>query len=466
MRVLLHIAAILVLLALSASRQAPQATADSDLCHRPELSDITPPLDFSGVENAAIGLYIEDIVTGEAVAEFGSDLPLCPASIMKAVTCASVMSLYPDDNRFVTKVVTTGETRRRVLDGDIIVYGSGDPTLASDYFDMRDAMPDSLVAALRRAGIDSVSGTIRIDDSALPDPSYPPGWGDDDYMWPYGAMLRCLNWRDNRYTLELPSKITTPHIPGLTVDFTRRRGRMGYDALPPLTTVKAWGRPPRRGATERLAMPDPAAAFIFAMTKTLADSGIRLGLRHYDYTPDTPLSELTEVMSPSFYEIMKSLMHRSDNLMAEGMMRTIAPRQPRDTAAARESILWKLRGVDTDSVSIIDGSGLSRLNRVTTWFMADVMSWMARSPKAVQYVGLFPLVGREGTVRRFLAGTKLEGKMRFKTGTMSGVRALAGFKIDDEGLPTHTVVLIVNRYSCSAAVINRAAETFFLNFFS
>lgn len=457
---------ILIVVAAASAASAPNRGFSSPQ-GRPTLTDSFPPLEFDGVENAIIGLYIEDIESGEAVAEYGSDTPLCPASIMKAVTSASAMSLYPDGTSFVTKVATRGETDGTTLCGDIVIYGSGDPTLDSDYFtDFRHALPDSIVSALRRAGIDSVGGSILIDQTAIPDPSYPPGWGDDDFMWPYGAMLRAFNWRDNRYTLEMPSKTTIPFIPGLKIDYTRRRGKMGYDAVPPLTTVKAWGRPPRRGASERLAMPDPAAAFIFAMNAELNDSGIKTGHNHYDYLPGIAVRELTEVRSPSFYEIMRSMMHRSDNLMAEGMMRTIAPRQPRDTAAVRELALWSLRGVDTDSVDIVDGSGLSRLNRVTTWFMADVMSWMARSPKSEQYVSLFPLVGRSGTVRRFLAGTPLEGKMRLKTGTMRGVRALAGFKLDDNGHPTHTVVLIVNRYSCPAAAINRAAESFFLNFFS
>lgn len=433
--------------------------------NRPTMSDSLPPLVFPGVEKAVIGLYIEDISTGEAVAEYGADRPLCPASIMKSVTVASVMSLYPSDQCFATRFYARGEIAGNVLHGDIVVEASGDPTLGSAYFDNRDASRDSLVAALRNVGVDSITGAIVVDQSAIPDPSYPPGWGDDDYMWPYGAMFRGLNWRDNSYTLSLPSKKTDPYIPGLTVDFRKlRRGKMGYDAKPPLTTVKAWGNLPRKGASVLLAMPDPAAAFRYALTVALADSGIVTG---GEKVPDDgPVTELAVVKSPSFPEIMRSLMHRSDNLMAEGMMRTIAPRQPRDTAAVRELALWALRGADTDSVNIVDGSGLSRLNRITPWFLADVLAWMARSPNAAEYATMFPRVGREGTVKRLLAGTRLEGRLALKTGTMSGVRSLAGYLLDEEGMPVYSVVLIVNGFTCPSSKINQAAETFFLNFFS
>ncbi|MCM1117041.1 MAG: D-alanyl-D-alanine carboxypeptidase/D-alanyl-D-alanine-endopeptidase [Pseudoflavonifractor sp.] len=432
---------------------------------RPTMSDSVAPVQFPGSEKALIGVYIEDISTGEVVAEYGADRAFCPASIMKAVTSASVMSLYPDDMCFSTRICMSGEVREGILEGDIIVEASGDPTLASSYFTNQTAPQDSLAAALRRLGVDTVAGSIVVDGRALPDPSYPAGWSISDYMWPYGAMLRPLNWRDNRYTLILPSKATEPFIPGLKVEFTRkRRGKMSYDAKPPLTLVKAWGKLPKGGASEILAMPDPQEAFIHAMIGAMADSGIVIG--------DTPLAkkgearEITAIKSPTFTAILRSLMHRSDNLMAEGMLRTIAPRQRRDTAATRETDLWKLRGADLDSVRIVDGSGLSRLNRLTPWFLADVLTWMARSPKGEEYATLFPRVGREGTVRRFLADTPLEGQLALKTGTMSGIRALAGYKLGPDGKPTHAIVLIVNGFGCPSSAINKAAERFFLNFFS
>lgn len=442
-------------------RAAGAVRADSG----PAMSDSIAPLSFPGSGKSIIGLYIEEIATGNVLAEYGADRPMCPASIMKAVTSASVMSLYDPDRCFSTGVRASGEISDGVLNGDIIIEASGDPTLGSSFFDAPDALRDSIIISLHAKGIDSISGTIRIDGSAIPDPSYPPGWGNDDYMWPYGAMLRGFNWRDNRYTLYLPSRRVEPYIPGLKIDFRRtKRGRMGYDSKPPLTSVKAWGRPAAKGSEVELAMPSPAEAFIHYIKSALAESGIGMGEAVIG-TSEHSL-HLTSVLSPDFPSILQSLMFRSDNLFAEGMLRTIAPREPRDTAVSRVKDLWQQRGADTDSVTIIDGSGLSRLNRVTPWFMADVLTWMARSSFAKEYASLFPKVGRDGTVKRLLAGTPLEGRMALKTGSMRRVRALAGYMLDPDGMPTHTVVLIVNDFPCSVSDINKAAEAFFLKFFS
>ncbi len=431
----------------------------------PAMSDSVAPLSFPGAGKSVIGLYIEEIATGNVVAEYGADRPMCPASIMKAVTSASVMSLYAPDRCFVTGVRISGNVSDGILHGNLIIDASGDPTLGSSFFDAPDALRDSIAIALHATGIDSIAGTVRINSSVVPDPYYPPGWANDDFMWPYGAMFRGFNWRDNRYTLSLPSRITTPHIPGLKIDFRRtKRGRMGYDSKPPLTTVKAWGRPAAKGSEVELAMPSPSEAFIYYLKSALAEAGIGIG--DSGITETDKSEDLTSVLSPEFPAILQSLMYRSDNLFAEGMLRTIAPREPRDTAVSREKALWQLRGADTDSVTIIDGSGLSRLNRVTPWFMADVLTWMARSPFAKEYAGLFPKVGRDGTVKRFLAGTPLEGRMALKTGSMRRVRSLAGYMLDDNGMPTHTVVLIVNDFPCAVSDINKAAETFFLRFFS
>ena len=61
------------------------------------------------MENAIVGVYIEDLATGEVLAEYGADRPMCPASIMKAVTSASVLSLYAGDRCFATRIGTEGK---------------------------------------------------------------------------------------------------------------------------------------------------------------------------------------------------------------------------------------------------------------------------------------------------------------------------------------------------------------------
>lgn len=77
------------------------------------------------------------------------------------------------------------------------------------------------------------------------------------------------------------------------------------------------------------------------------------------------------------------------------------------------------------------------------------------------YVNIFPVAGRSGTMRSFLKGTALEGKIVAKTGSMRNVQCYAGFKIDENGQPTHLVVLMLNNFS-DRAKLKRALEQLLL----
>ncbi len=92
-------------------------------------------------------------------------------------------------------------------------------------------------------------------------------------------------------------------------------------------------------------------------------------------------------------------------------------------------------------VNIVDGSGLSRQNRVTARFMAYVLAERSENP---YYASFFPLAGQEGTLRSFLAETPLEGYVALKTGSMKGIQCYAGYKLDDNYAPTHIIVVMMN----------------------
>jgi D-alanyl-D-alanine carboxypeptidase/D-alanyl-D-alanine-endopeptidase (penicillin-binding protein 4) len=155
-------------------------------------------------------------------------------------------------------------------------------------------------------------------------------------------------------------------------------------------------------------------------------------------------------------------MERSDNMFAEGVLRALAPRKSRSAAINAELTLWRNRGLETDYVTVKDGSGLARVNRVSPQFLGDVLAWMAKSKMSKDYVSLFPIAGKTGTVKSFLLNTRLSGKMVLKTGSMNGVQCYAGYKIDDLGRPTHVVVIMVNSFYGTRADLRTAITNLLL----
>ena len=159
-------------------------------------------------------------------------------------------------------------------------------------------------------------------------------------------------------------------------------------------------------------------------------------------------------------------MMRSDNLFAESMLRTYGKLEGTDgstnQSSSRAMSLWKEKNFPLDGVQIVDGSGLSRSNRVTANFMSELLLNMSGNP---YYASFFPLAGQEGTLKRFLAGTELDSYIAMKTGSMRGIQCYAGYKLDDDYVPTHVIVIMMNDITKSRDKAIKAAENMLLSIF-
>ena len=159
------------------------------------------------------------------------------------------------------------------------------------------------------------------------------------------------------------------------------------------------------------------------------------------------------------------MMHRSDNLMAEGMLRAIAPGGTRKDAIDEEMAVWTMAGIGAHGVKIVDGSGLSRDNRLTARFLGQIYQYMLGEDFGNEYVSLFPLAGRHGTMRNFLIDTPLEGRVAMKTGSMKGVQSYSGYLLDEEGRPTHLLVFMANGFRCSRQALKNDIQRLLLELF-
>lgn len=160
-------------------------------------------------------------------------------------------------------------------------------------------------------------------------------------------------------------------------------------------------------------------------------------------------------------------MMRSDNMFAESMLRTYGKMEGSDgsipAATSKEMTLWKKKNLPLEGVKIVDGSGLSRSNRVTANFMTELLKEMSANP---HYASFFPLAGQEGTLKKFLAGTPLDSYIAMKTGSMKGIQCYAGYKLDDDYMPTHVIVIIMNEITKNRDKAKQAAENLLLSLFS
>lgn len=422
------------------------------------------PIDLKGVDTTRTAIYIRDLRWGTDLVKENIDRPLIPASVTKTVTVASLLNLADGAERFATPVVAEGEISDSTLHGNLVVKTCGDPTIESSFLEEAQGFVDGIADGLRTLGIRRINGDIIIDQSAFPDATTPPGWMTEDIPWPYGARLFGANFMDNRFRLRLPSKETTPHVPDLkfSISPSKRRG-VKVDRKDGSETFLISGNT-RRGFSDMFSMPYPAKAMKEAIASALSDEGISVGgsvLKNV--RPVT--TEIYTHHSPAFDEIMRSLMFRSDNLMAEGMLRAIAPGGTRSDALVEERAVWAMMGINSRGVSIVDGSGLSRDNRLTARFLSELNAHMAYDEFGTDYTSLFPRAGLDGTMKGFLADTPLEGRVAMKTGSMKGVQSYSGYLLDEDGHPTHVIVFIANGFRCSRAALKNSFQRLLLKLF-
>ncbi len=422
-------------------------------------------LNIKGEEATSIGIYITELSTGKVIAENNSKIALTPASVMKAITTASGLSILGPGFRFQTNVYAVGKINGSQLEGNIVIKGAGDPTIDSRHFRDNAGFVDSIVSRLSLMGIKTITGTVIVEQSGIKGQGVNPKWELEDVAWDYGAGYYAFNFYDNYSEVKYPLLASTPAIPGFSVidnaeigknDPVLSRGAGGY-------SLKISGTVPNKQTFSiPCSMPRPDEVFESELRKTLSANGIEVESRFVEAS-DT--IALYSHFSPLASAIMRSLMVRSDNLMAEGILRAFAPDSAKSFAIERMKTLWDRRGVKSRFTSMYDGSGLTRANSLSPLFIGKVLTWMAKSKLQKQYVALFPKAGVDGTLKGFLGTSRLKGKLALKTGSMSGVQCYAGYKLDENGEPTHAVVIMVNNFYCKRKELIKAVEHLLLQIF-
>lgn len=394
------------------------------------------PLSFKGSDVASVGVYIAPVDESKApVYDYQSARLLTPASVLKSVTVAAALREKRGNYKWETRVMAVGKVENGTLRGNILIEGSGDPTLGSKYFS--EDQPDFIEMvsdALQRHGIKQVAGRT-IAAVGWPDEGAVPSWELEDIPGIDGAGYYRLNWSDNVFTLMVPSMTASPTIPDLKVIWNKTPSGLSAWRNPGSTNVTVRGQLGRKQsrAALRLSMPDPTTVLTAKIDSLTHSKGEKI-------TAGGDTIMLLTYTSPALRDVCRSLMIRSDNQMAEATLRLLAPGRSRSAAITAEK--KSLENVPLQYMRIADGSGLSRHNAISARQLANVLRLMARN---TDYVSSFARVGLDGTVRSMMKDIPGRENFVLKSGSMTGVVCYCGFKLDPQTkLPTHVIAILIN----------------------
>ena len=414
---------------------------------------IAQALREAGVPPSAASLYVREVGREQPLLAHRATTPMNPASTMKIVTTLVGLDVLGPAYTWQTTFASNGRLQGGVLSGALYVKGSGDPKLTSESL-------QAIVTALRARGIREINGDLVIDRSRFAKAVHDPAAFDGLPLRPYnvGPDALLFNFKSVGFRFApLPDGtvrvITDGASPdGLSIVNTLRttsgtcpqdwRSRMApnFDDRGNAVTATFAGIY-ATDCGERdwyVSLYDHTGLFAAMFARLWRDAGgIWTGTTREGALPRNARVLYTHV-SPPLATMVTDINKFSNNVMARQLLLTIdaeLSKRPAQAKRAGRSIRdWaKARGFDLPDLVIENGSGLSRIERISAQSLAGMLEYGLTSPFASDFLSSLPLAATDGTLAKRFVNQLAEGNAYLKTGTLTGVKALAGYLLLPDG---------------------------------
>ncbi len=408
------------------------------------------------------GVLAVALDSGKVVYRHNADALFQPASNQKVFTTAAAIDALGPAWTTRTTIYATTEPDDGVLDGDLVLYGRGDPNLSGRFSTSNDPIEPlrQLAGQVRARGITRVTGGLVADESYLSGPPHGSGWAWEDLQWHFGAEVSALSFNDNLATVRVtpgaapgePAVVTiVPDVGYLRVDnqtvtVAGSGSSVSVNASIDNGTVTIGGEVGARngGWNGEVSVHDPALYAAAAMRRALVDAGVEVvgpsrKLDAYMVRPEAlaidDLLEVAAIDSQPLSVMTQVVNKHSQNLHAELILRLLGrTRGPADLPSDQAGIavvtdFLRRAGLLVPGAVLFDGSGLSRLDRVSPGMLEGVMRAMAASPSSAVFFDTLPVAGVDGTLRHRLGGLQVHAK----TGSLQTAKSLTGYATDASG---------------------------------
>ena len=424
---------------------------------------VAQALQQAGIPETSVGIYVQDVSAERPLLAIGAERALNPASTIKLITTFAALDQLGPAYTWTTEIYTTGTLQGDVLAGDLIIKGYGDPRLTLENFWL-------MLRSLRARGVREIRGDLVLDRSyfAAAEDSDPAGFDNEPtrpYNTPPDALLVNFKAMRLQFIPDLDRRrlsiLADPPLPQVQVlnnvvldhepcgDWVSRLkltalgdaagARLLFGGNYSVTcgekerNYSVLGHPQYVHGLFTLLWHDLGGIFAGSVRDAETPAGARLLLAHRTQT---------------LAEIVRDINKFSNNVMARQLYLALgaivfdAPANGEKSARAIKQWLASRRLAFPELV-LENGSGLSRIERLSAKSMAQLLLNAQRSAVMPEFVASLPLVAVDGTMKKRLSSTAVAGQAHVKTGSLSGVRAIAGYVLDSRGR-TMVVVCIIN----------------------
>jgi len=418
--------------------------------------------------NAKVGACVIDLATGQAIFTLNADAPMTPASTMKLFAMGAALAELGPGFHFETILATDGS--------NLLIIGDGDPGFGDQK--IHEARKESIYSTfeawaetLRARNITHVRGDIVIDEWVFDDQRLHPSWESGDLGKWYAAPVGGLNINDNCLDFSVipgkaggPASVSVEPQNGLITIINKcKTGGKGEPTLNHRAGTDQYtvsGRVSKRWPFSPVACADPGLLFADSFRSLLTRKGIRVDgeirrgrVRLADGSLPTQVT-VVGVHRTSLTDCLARAGKDSQNLFAECLLKRAGLARARRSGFSDARGSWRLggeavfallhrAGIDAHGLAVADGSGLSRENACTANQLAELLAYQYTQPTGALLSNSLATAGVDGSLRKRLKNS--DSRIHAKTGTMNGIRALAGY-VDGESGPRYAFAVMFNGY--------------------
>ena len=419
----------------------------------PLPKEVSAALKTAQISLNNIGIIVWDTADNAPSISINPERSFNPASTMKLLTSYAALNLLNPAYTWNTDISTDGTLNNGILDGNLYLKGHGDPSLTIERFWM-------LTHQLRLRGIQHIRGDLIIDQSDFqlsPRPQF-----DDHPNRAYNAEPAALMVNFNSSEIRL-----TPGMQNLTaqaeplpantqlinrISLTDEpcgewRDAIHTDWQASTRQLTLSGTYASRCGEKTFALNlGNASALVAGLFQQLwqAEGGTLTGTWRVASTP-VNAQLLIRYTSPPLTQVIYDINKYSNNVMARSVFLNLATAPNNTTESASNNVKTWLKQTQLDFPELIleNGAGLSRLERINPYHMAQLLLHAYRSPHYAELASSLPIVGLDGTMKKRLKDSGMTGRAHIKTGTLDGIKTMAGYVHAANG-HTYIVVFFIN----------------------
>jgi D-alanyl-D-alanine carboxypeptidase/D-alanyl-D-alanine-endopeptidase (penicillin-binding protein 4) len=430
-------------------------------------------LKSAGVPLSAVGIVVQEADVGSPRLAINAGQAMNPASTMKLVTTFAALELLGPAYTWKTTAWSTAPLENGVLGGDLYLRGSADPKLTFEQFWL-------LLRQLRARGVREIAGDLILDRSLIATDERDPATFDDKPLRPYnvGPDALLLNFKALRLTLvpDTAAKsvrvMAEPEPANLDITNLIKLGNNGCGDWKESLRADL----NQHGSRWRLILTGsysascgehnwnlgvlPHATYVRGVFEQLwGELGGTLKGDVRDGVVPAEATQLASIESAALSEIVRDINKFSNNVMARQLFLTMGaeniaekgkrPARTEDADAVVRAWL-DARNLRFPELVLDNGSGLSRRERISAGNLARLLATIWKSPVMPELVASLPLIAVDGTMKKRLNGNGIAGQAHIKTGTLEGVKTIAGYVLDKNGRQ-QIVVFLVNHPNAQAA---------------